>query len=123
MGNTWNPLDKAKNDRNRRSGNEHRDNQAFKILSSILSEKLTTSFIGALYFFEENFGYLWGNKKPISKLTEEEKEYRKIWEDVRKQVLDKGNAQKRAVERELKNYEVTQKKIKSNNGGNVNGNR
>jgi len=109
MGNNWNPTDKAlSNQRERRSkvADERSQKQVLKKFEDTIVKKIRTSFIGALDVFETAFGFLWGHNKPLSKLTEEEKEYRQIWEDVRKRVLDKGNGQIRGMEKELDSYDI-----------------
>lgn len=107
MGDNWNPLNKAIADQySRRSGEsekKHHKEAEGKFKKEIV-RKIRTSFIAALDYFEKTFGYLWGHNKPKSKLTKEEKEYREIWEEVRKQILDKGNAQIRGIEREFHDY-------------------
>lgn len=109
MGNNWNPTDRALNSqRDRRSGkfNERAQKEVLKKFEDTIVRKIRTSFIGALDVFETAFGFLWGHNKPLSKLTEGEKEYRQIWEDVRKRVLDKGNGQIRGMEKELDSYDI-----------------
>ena len=78
-----------------------------KRLDKIISQKLQTTFIGALSSFEKSFGFLWGlNKKP-SEMTDEEKELYAIWQNVRTDVLNNGNNQLRALRNELQNHSVS----------------
>jgi hypothetical protein len=62
----------------------------------ILTKRFQTTMIGALFEFEKNFGYLWGqNKDPDQPLTAQEEQYRLIWDDIRNQILNNGNHQLR----------------------------
>ena len=78
-----------------------------KQLLQIISKKFQTTMIGALDSFEKAFGYLWGHGKKTSELTNEEAENRVIWEQVRNDILNKGNNQSRAAQEEASRYNVT----------------
>lgn len=75
-------------------------------LSRSMDKKFRTTFIGALSAFEKAFGYLWGDLRPEEELTDEEYNYRKVWENVRTNVLNNGNNQRRAAQAELSEYTV-----------------
>jgi hypothetical protein len=93
-------------------------------LEKVLKKKLTTTFIGALDSFEKQFGYLWQHGEPYGSLTENQQKFRDVWNEVRNEVLNKGNAQLRATLLEIAEYEVLWKKknyffeIKSETGAN-----
>lgn len=72
----------------------------------MLSKRFQTTMIGALYQFEENFGYLWGFDKDDKHLTESEKRFRIMWEDVRYNILNNGNHQLRSAIKDLHNLKV-----------------
>lgn len=59
----------------------------------ILMKRFQTTMIGAIYAFEENFGYLWGLDKDDDELTDKEIQFRNIWEDTRNKILNNGNNQ------------------------------
>lgn len=61
----------------------------------ILTKRFQTTMIGALYRFEEDFGYLWGQDKDDNSLTESEKRFRLKWENTRNEILNNGNNQLR----------------------------
>lgn len=61
----------------------------------ILTKRFQTTMIGALFQFEESFGYLWGQDKDDRDLTENEKRFRLKWDNVRNEVLNNGNSQLR----------------------------
>lgn len=62
---------------------------------NILTKRFQTTMIGALYEFEENFGYLWGLDKDDNLLTEQQQRFRLKWENTRNQILNNGNNQLR----------------------------
>lgn len=78
-------------------------NRLFKITST----KIRTAFIGALSAFEQNFGHLWGHRLQDSELTDEQLEYKEIWELCRTSILNNGNHQIRAVENEMSQYAIS----------------
>lgn len=88
-----------------------------------IEKKLKTTMIGAISSIEKHLGYLWGfGKNKQEQLTEDEEYFLNIWEEVRQEILDKGNSQKRAILDELPNYVVKwnryQYKIMFNGEGN-----
>ncbi len=101
-------------DENRRLCEERRRKQEAKKsenskarLERLLKKRITTVMIGALDKFEKAFGYLWGSEKDDNeKLTKDEEENWRIWGQIRKQVLDGGNNQLRAMLRDLENFDV-----------------
>jgi hypothetical protein len=76
-------------------------------LKKIANKKFRTCFIFALAEFESIFGVeLWGHSLPDDQLTPEQKANRIRWEQVRKNILDKGNAQSRALGMEIDLHKV-----------------
>lgn len=75
-------------------------------LKKIIGKKIETTMIYPLSQFEMAFGHLWGNQKPESELTEEEKENRAKWKQCRNNILNNGNQQKRNANTELQMYDV-----------------
>jgi len=73
-------------------------------LSKILKKKIQTTMIGALSTIEENFGFLWNS--PDDKLTKDQQLMKALYDKVRSEILDRGNAQARNVDAELSQYEV-----------------
>jgi len=67
----------------------------------ILTKRFQTTMIGALYEFEQSFGYLWGQDKYYEDLTEQQKKFRDRWENTRNQILNNGNSQLRKCLNEL----------------------
>lgn len=73
----------------------------------IIRKKLTTCFIFSLSEFENVFGQeVWGHGLPEEGLTIKQKANKKRWEQVRKNILNKGNTQARALEAETDLHSV-----------------
>jgi len=92
------------------SQKERYDKQSLERLISILKKKMNTIMIGGISDFEAVFGFIWGAGKEYRELSKEQKEFRVLWDAVRKKLLDKGNDQIRAAEAELCQYSVTWKR-------------
>lgn len=78
--------------------------QSKKRLLKAVETKMRTTFIGAISAIEEELGALWGHGK--NKLTEEEEEFKRIWERLRSHILDTGNSQLRAIVKEINQYNI-----------------
>jgi hypothetical protein len=75
-------------------------------LQDAIKKKMTTTMIGSLDSFEKRFAYLWAGGLPFSELTENQKDFRDLWTEVRNEVLNKGNSQLRAIMQEIDEYET-----------------
>lgn len=76
-------------------------------LKRIAAKKFRTCFIAALAEFENVFGLeVWGHQLPDSELTPQQRANRERWEQVRKNILDKGNAQLRSLGMEIDLHKV-----------------
>jgi hypothetical protein len=73
-------------------------------------KKVQTTMIGSLSSVEAHFGFLWESENP----TPEQKELKNIFEDLRSEILDRGNTQIRNLENEFSNYEISWKKYTLN---------
>lgn len=68
----------------------------------IVAKKFRTCFIYAIAEFENCFGEeLWGHGLQEDTLTDEQLANKRRWDRVRKNILDKGNTQSRAVMSEV----------------------
>ena len=74
-------------------------------LGSIAKKKIETTMIGALSSVENHFGFLWGHNSG-EELTPEQQHLKSIFDEIRSEILDKGNNQIRNLESELSYYEV-----------------
>ena len=61
--------------------------------------------IGALASVEKFFGSLWGHDNPDP--TPEQVKVKEVFEELRSEILDKGNAQIRSSEADIESYDVT----------------
>lgn len=69
--------------------------------------RITTTMIGALSSFENRFGRLWGHQKEEGEnLTPQEERFFEIWQDVREEILDRGNAQIGASNQDIDTYNI-----------------
>ena len=88
---------------------EERDNRyknsSNERLLKIARKKIQTTMIGALSSIENNFGFLWGSEES-SEITEEQQHMKDIFDQVRSEILDRGNNQARNLEAEMSQYEV-----------------
>jgi len=68
----------------------------------IINTKLETCFIFALSEMERIFGNkLWGHNLSEDKLTDTQKENREKWKEIRLNILNNGNQQRRSLISEL----------------------
>jgi len=76
-------------------------------------KKVQTTMIGALDAIEKQLGFLWGfDGQDV--LTEEQKQLKEIYDEVRANILDRGNTQIRNLEAEFANYDVSRKMYQIN---------
>ncbi len=91
-------------------------------LKKIAYKKFRTCFISALAEFEDTFGpYLWGHNLPNEQLTQEQITNRVRWDKVRKNILDKGNTQSRALGMEIDLHSVEFEGYRMDFGGKTDG--
>lgn len=81
-------------------------------LLEIIRTKMRTTFIGSLDKVEKLFGHLWAHGLKENQLNDREKEWRSVYNDLRARILDLGNDELRALENELKQYNITWERYK-----------
>lgn len=74
-------------------------------LLGVTKKKVQTTMIGAISTVENHLGFLWDVENP----TAEQKQLKIIFEDMRSEILDRGNTQIRNLENEFSNYDITWK--------------
>jgi len=82
-------------------------------LKKEMKKRVQTTMIGSLYSIEKYFGFLWGegsDREP----TKDQLRMRDIFEEMRTEILDKGNTQIRNTDLEIENYDVTWNKYHIN---------
>jgi hypothetical protein len=82
-------------------------------LLKIVSTKLRTTMVGSLSAVERRFGVLWGQGKDVAELSESERVWREVWYLLREEILDLGNGQLRAIEKEMPQYQIDWKRYRS----------
>lgn len=95
-----NMVKKHKNDKEERFKDSSK-----KRLYKIASKKVQTTMIGALSSIENHFGFLWGHQEGEEK-TPEQETMRELFEEVRAEILDRGNHQIRNMETEFNQYDI-----------------
>lgn len=97
----------------RKKTNQERQNLFSKNkLKDDFKKRMKTTMIGALASFEDVFGELFGLDK--EELSPEQEKLCDMWEDVREDILDKGNKQIRYGLDEIDCYDVKWNKYKYN---------
>lgn len=81
---------------------------------NVLTKRFQTTMIGALFEFEQNFGYLWGLDKDERDLTDQQEKFRSLWEDTRNQILNNGNNQLRKCLSDLEKLDTNNIKYNYN---------
>lgn len=89
---------------------ERHKSQSLESLKQRIGARIKTTMIGAISSIEDHFGSLWGHGN--ENLTEDQKRLKFIFEELRKEILDKGNNQLRGIDSDLLNYDINKKEIK-----------
>ena len=74
-------------------------------LLKIGKKKIQTTMIGALSTLEKRFGFLWGQDQE-GDLTPEQEHLKELYEEIRSEILDRGNNQMRNLESEFAQYDI-----------------
>jgi hypothetical protein len=74
-------------------------------LLKIGRKKIQTTMIGALSTLEKRFGFLWGQDQDED-LTPEQEHMKELYEEIRSEILDRGNNQMRNLEAEFVQYDI-----------------
>lgn len=92
------------------ASSENYRHQSKHRLQKIIEKKINTTMIGAISIIEEKFGFLWGQGKPTNQLTERELEMLTLKDEIRTEILNNGNNQKRAAVAEINQYDIEWKR-------------
>jgi len=104
-------LETAEAERVKKNNEDKYKENSKKRLMSVIEKKFKTTMIGALARVEDGFGSLWGHGQ--RDLTPEQQEFRKLWTEVRTDVLNNGNNQLRGALDEIANYTMSWDKFKT----------
>ena len=83
---------------------------SYDSLRERMSNRIKTTMIGAISSIEEHFGFLWGYDEKTP--TKSQQDFKRVFEELRKEILDKGNNQLRSIDADLCNYNIDKKEIK-----------
>ena len=75
-------------------------------LKTMLKKKMTTILVGCVARIEEEMGNLWAHGVYSQDKTDAELDLTVVWKMCRDKMFDLGNAQIRAMEKELNGYAV-----------------
>jgi len=89
---------------------EHNKEISKQRLLEISKKKIQTTMIGSLSSIEKHFGFLWDSDN----LSQEQLELKEVFENLRSEILDRGNTQIRNLENEFVHYEIVWKKYTIN---------
>lgn len=81
-------------------------------LKKEIKKRIETTMIGSLASIEKYFGELWGHNDEDK--TPEQAQLRSIFEELRSEILDRGNNQIRQIESEVESYDVVWQKYHIN---------
>lgn len=79
-------------------------------LLDVSKKKIQTTMIGSLSTIEKHFGFLWEGDG----LSEDQMEMKAIFDEIRSEILDRGNTQIRNLENEFTHYDIVWKKYTIN---------
>lgn len=103
-------MEEIKNDnciKRTKKAEEEYKNYSKTRLANVIKKKFDSTIIGSLKHIEDNLGVVWGHGLEYDQLTEDQKYYRGVWEELRKSLLDHGHSNKRAVQNELSQYSIS----------------
>lgn len=90
------------------------DERSKSRLKKEIKKRIQTTMIGSLSSIEKFFGFLWGEGSDDDCITDQQAQMREIFEDLRTEILDKGNTQIRNSDSEIENYEILWNKYHMN---------
>jgi len=79
---------------------------AKKKLQDYSVSRCKTTLIGSIEKFELGFGFIWGHGQPYASLTDDQKEMREIWREVRYEILADGEHRINQLKDKFDLYEV-----------------
>ncbi|TXT66129.1 MAG: hypothetical protein BAJALOKI3v1_50129 [Promethearchaeota archaeon] len=86
--------------------NEEMKAKYLERLKKIMNKKFETVIIHPLSEFEQYFGFIWGHGKTDDKLTDNEREMRKRWQECRANILNYGHRKRSNAMKELDMHTV-----------------
>lgn len=102
MDSNFNELFAKKRELEKQNEEKRKEASRTRLIKDV-SKRMNTCFIGALDAIEKNMGFLWEGDYCEQEAQEE---MRRIFQNVRKEILDNGNNQIREFKGDLLNYDV-----------------
>ena len=93
---------------------ESRGKSSKEELRRLLNKYIDTTMIGAIAKMEAYFGKDWGHGLKEEECTNEQLDLYDVWQQCRDEILNNGNAQKRAMNHELDLFDVQWSGYKKN---------
>lgn len=75
-----------------------------KKLKIAIKKRIETTMIGALASIEKHFGHVWGHPNV------DNEELFAVYQELRQEILDKGNNQIRSLDGDFEPFEITKRK-------------
>lgn len=75
-------------------------------LKQSIHKRMQTNMIGGLARFEKKFGYLWGHGQDEDDLSQKERDFRQMWDELRNDYLTFANNNIRECLIDMENYSV-----------------
>jgi len=82
-----------------------------RLLGNKIAKTFKTAEIGAIATIEDKLGFLWKHGESDESLTEKELRFRELWEELREELMDSWNDQKRRIIKQLDYYNVEWQKF------------
>lgn len=83
--------------------------EASRNLEDYSVSRCKTILIGALEEFEKGFGFVWGHGQNYNSLTEDQKDMRELWAEVRLEILGRGEMRINQLKDRFTQYTIENK--------------
>jgi hypothetical protein len=111
MEDDYRAMKKLRDEIKKKNEQSYKENSKNRLITNV-EKKFRTTMIGSLAVFEKYFGELWGHGK--GELTQEQRDFRELWEEARTDILNNGNTQMRIAQEEIAQYTMTWNRYKTN---------
>jgi hypothetical protein len=93
---------------------EYSDANCEDMLKKLVSSRIETVFVGAISKIERVFGELWGENLDLdeSQMSAAQKEWFSKFLDLRDEIFDQGNTEKKRIVKEIALFKISQKETK-----------
>jgi hypothetical protein len=92
-------------------GKDERETEYYREeFKKLFERKLLTLGIGLLSELENSFGELWGHGKTKLNLSEDERNFRNRWDEIRNNILDDVHEYIAILQREIERFDLNRRK-------------